>query len=369
MTKRPLLDDELNERAGEAYALLRDGASVSNEALAARGFTATERTMALAKLYCDVGCARQRAAVATQQTTQSLFVVGGYKAGAGNSDQTLIGVPGRAEVQWQPSADSIAPRAYAAVFATHDGHHVYQCGGLYNWSECRTDVCIFDVQRRAWSRASSLPRATVNASGVFLNGMGYVIGGADDGVSVTNTMWCLPIGLEPAVPAMWVRGKPMQTARHSLATTVATDSIVCIGGSSATVLDKVERFDAGAMRWTYMAPLPAPASRMAACASADGRVVFACGGRAVVAGTRVSLAACYRMDVRAGTWTTIAPMATARCSAAAAMIGETLYVSGGYDGTAQIASVEKYDTVGNVWSAAAPMPRALDGHAMVVVEA
>lgn len=367
MTKRPLLDDELNERAGEAYALLQEGKSAGNEDLATRGFAPMERTMALAKLYCDVGCARQRAAVATtaQQTTRSLFITGGSVVRGGVSDQTLIGMPGL----WQMSADSIAPRTYASAFATRDGLRVYQCGGLYNQVERRTDVCIFDVQRRSWSRGPSLPLGVANTGGAFLNGMGYVVGGAKGQNTVANEMWCLLIGLEPAVPAAWVRGKPMRTARHSLATAVAADSIVCIGGSNETVLDNVERFDTGAMRWTYMAPLPTPASRVAACASADGRVVFACGGRTLVANHLASLATCYRMDMRTGTWTTIAPMATTRCAAACAMMGETLYVSGGYDGSAQTASVEKYDTAGNAWSAAAPMPRAIDGHAMVVVEA
>jgi N-acetylneuraminic acid mutarotase len=57
-----------------------------------------------------------------------------------------------------------------------------------------------------------------------------------------------------------------------------------------------------------------------------------------------------------GAWTTEAPMPTARLGAVAEVVNGILYVAGGNNGTAGVASLEGYNPATNTWSSLAPMP-------------
>ncbi len=58
----------------------------------------------------------------------------------------------------------------------------------------------------------------------------------------------------------------------------------------------------------------------------------------------------------AATWTTGAPMPTARASLAAAAINGKLYAIGGDDGNNYLNTLEVYDSVTNTWTTGPPMP-------------
>src|SRR5881396_1113150 len=61
-------------------------------------------------------------------------------------------------------------------------------------------------------------------------------------------------------------------------------------------------------------------------------------------------------SAQGGTWTTRAPMPTARSWAGAGVINDILYVVGGsYNGNG-LSTVEAYDWTSNTWTAKAPMP-------------
>lgn len=57
-----------------------------------------------------------------------------------------------------------------------------------------------------------------------------------------------------------------------------------------------------------------------------------------------------------GTWTTEAPMQTARNLPVAEVVNGILYVAGGHNGSAGVASLEGYNPATNTWSSLAPMP-------------
>lgn len=57
-----------------------------------------------------------------------------------------------------------------------------------------------------------------------------------------------------------------------------------------------------------------------------------------------------------GTWTTETPMPTARYAAVAEVVNGILYVVGGNNGSAGLASLDGYNPATNTWSSLAPMP-------------
>src|SRR5438034_966710 len=59
-----------------------------------------------------------------------------------------------------------------------------------------------------------------------------------------------------------------------------------------------------------------------------------------------------------GSWTTKAPMPTARFGLGAAAVNGVLYAVGGANGGGDLATVEAYDPVTNTWTTQAPMPTA-----------
>ena len=66
---------------------------------------------------------------------------------------------------------------------------------------------------------------------------------------------------------------------------------------------------------------------------------------------------CYKYNVTANTWTSIASLPAKRIIMAGAAVGNFIYVMGGSDGTIYTNTTYKYDIAGNSWSTVAPLPR------------
>ena len=70
---------------------------------------------------------------------------------------------------------------------------------------------------------------------------------------------------------------------------------------------------------------------------------------------------CFKYDVTADTWTTLAPLPAGRDRLASAVVGNFGYAIAGYDvtSTLQVSTVYKYDIAGNTWTTVAPLPAAI----------
>lgn len=112
--------------------------------------------------------------------------------------------------------------------------------------------------------------------------------------------------------------------------------------------------------WETRAALPTP--RGAAASVVLGNKIYVMGGW-----TTQDSAAVEVYDPVANTWSTRASMPTPRNNLAAAVVNGKAYAIGGWSGTANTNVVEVYDPASNTWSTAAPLPTATLGLRAAVV--
>jgi hypothetical protein len=112
--------------------------------------------------------------------------------------------------------------------------------------------------------------------------------------------------------------------------------------------------------WSTVAPMPTARSSLAAAPGSDGRI-YAIGGNT----NQVVLNTVEAYNPWTAGWSTVAPMPTARTDLAAAMGSDgRIYAIGGQNGVF-FNTVEAYNPWTNSWSAVAPMPTARSSLAAV----
>src|SRR6188472_3973075 len=114
--------------------------------------------------------------------------------------------------------------------------------------------------------------------------------------------------------------------------------------------------------WERVASMSQRRSYLAA-AKVDGDI-YAAGG--MVGQTGRPLATFSRYDPTADEWTTLGPLPVPTRAAAAAALGDTIYVVGGTTPDGNTAAVWAWD--GRAWRARAPLPRAVFNHAAVALD-
>ena len=143
---------------------------------------------------------------------------------------------------------------------------------------------------------------------------------------------------------------------HFYHSTALLDGHVYIAGGynkNGTPTPAVERYDVKANTWTKLAPLPRPLTCLG-LAAANGSL-YAVGGAEQ---DSLALAEMQRYEIGTDTWTSLAPMATSRYGHGVAEVRGRLYVFGGRSGFNLLRSVECYDVPSDAWLQMAPMHRA-----------
>ena len=200
----------------------------------------------------------------------------------------------------------------------------------------------------------------------------FVLGGStfyptdpeDDETRFAKTMERLNMTKSDAV---WTRCAPMFLPRTFVAAVSIKGFLFALGGKVPQqqgpdfFTSTVERYDPVLDAWTECAPMPNAVSNHAAVALNDH--IYVLGGFCAVPAANddeeIITAGVNRWDPATGTWTACAPMRTARCNFAAAVINGSIIVAGGLDDDdAGIATVERYDAAANTWTECAPMPTA-----------
>ena len=176
----------------------------------------------------------------------------------------------------------------------------------------------------------------------------------------------------------WGNGTSLPQARHHIALVNHNGFIFAVGGFSADERGgwqsqtDVWRLDSLNGTWIPMAPLPSPQSETV-CVSLAGYIHIVSGRSP--SGSRnfewrdhIDTSNHWAFDAHHNHWEPVAPIPTARNSAASAIVDNTLYVMGGrtvYGPNTNV--VDAYDAFSDRWTRVAPMPKAHAGHAAGVI--
>jgi len=259
------------------------------------------------------------------------------------------------------------PTARLALSAVtgHDGK-IYAIGGATYVNNPVVTVEAYDPASNSWSTEAPLPtRQTHFGAAAGPDGKIYAIGG-DDGSNTVDTVEAY----DPTSNS-WSAEAPMPIARGDLAAATGHDGkIYAIGGdnNSSQGLDTVEAYDPATNSWSTKAPMPAARVFLAAATGTDGKI-YAIGGVDSLASTN-AVGTVEAYDPATNSWSTKAPMPTARAGLEAATGPDgKIYAIGGVDNPGSysgqstlngdiVGTVEAYDPTTNSWTTKASMPTA-----------
>ena len=227
-----------------------------------------------------------------------------------------------------------------------------------------------------WRPGPALPFAVQEIYPTLHQGQIHLAGGfvATDG-SISGAT-DRHVALDIAIGA-WSERTPLPQARHHPNLISFSDQLLAIGGFKVqseeavwVMQSSVLTFDGD--RWADAPELPQPNGESVVGVLADG--LHVCGGRHPSGSSNAAWTAHtdigdhFRLDDLNGSWGRIAPLPTARNSAAGSVIGSNWHVVGGRtvaDGNTP--AHEVYDATEDRWRTAAPMPQGQGGLAAASV--
>jgi len=209
---------------------------------------------------------------------------------------------------WLGFADTPQGSRFHAV-AYVDGK-LYQIGGETNWWTATGTTNVYDTATDSWTVGPTMPTPVYGADAAAIGSTIYVPGGTD----------CTD---DP----------------HD-------------GCTAGSYYDTLQTLDTTTGTWGAVATDPMPAALAYASAVAAGGKLYVVGG---FDSTGTPQAAMYVYDPAAAAgsrWTTATAMPTARAYSAAGVIGDNIYVAGGWaGGTTSVYTLEIYSISGGAWSA------------------
>jgi N-acetylneuraminic acid mutarotase len=161
-------------------------------------------------------------------------------------------------------------------------------------------------------------------------------------------------------------GKHASNTEHTYGGGVAINGLFYVFGGcvnsdcNAQVTGVLEVYDPVGDTWTTKAPMLTARNAMAF--DTIGGLIYVAGGQA---DGYAALSAVEVYDPVANTWTAKTPMTTAVRGMSGAALNSKLYVAGGTAGgagsTAVVATVQVYDSIHDSWTAGTPLPGPLQG--------
>lgn len=210
-----------------------------------------------------------------------------------------------------------------------------------------SSVHRYDPRTGKWLQVASMRKPRESFQLVALNGMLYAVGGRISQEESLAEVECY----NPASDA-WEDVAPLSSARRSVAVAAYNGRIYAVGGSGNRMISsKVERFNPALNQWESRQPLSQP--RFFAQLAPIGNKLFLVGGATVDKAGNIKCATtleCYTPST--DMWTVVAPMLTPRAEAGLAVLGNKLYVIGGYswDIGQRLSSIEMYDANRDEWT-------------------
>lgn len=169
---------------------------------------------------------------------------------------------------------------------------------------------------------------------------------------------------QPAATGSWTKVADMPTPRAAHAAAAASDAIYVLGGTGGqgTPVLAVDRFDGRG--WTTEGNIPGEGLN-APAAAVVGEALYLIGGFGTT--TNRPVATVHRYDLRTKTWSEAAPLAAPRGGHAATVLDGRIHVIGGGNSQSTIDDHSVYDPKTNSWSERARLPRRMGSPAAAVL--
>lgn len=266
--------------------------------------------------------------------------------------------------------------------------HVY--GGVHPRTQPLGMFWAYDPKTDAWTRLKPNPLPVHHGAAAAIGTKFYLFGGfrlpgtGNIGWYPEDKAWVYDTETQN-----WSELPPMPTPRGALAAVAVGDKIYVVGGvkippgvdlpdgltagGPIEILGTVEMFDTEKNSWTTLKPMTLPRNHHDVT-ELDGKLYVIGGavGSCFPGGwaSNVSMNEVY--DIATDTWSTRAPMPTARSGVGAATIDGKIYVIGGEGWTDELGGVfrtnEAFDPTSNSWAEEAGMPTARHGFAKGVLD-
>ncbi len=267
---------------------------------------------------------------------------------------------------WKPILSMPVSRGYFGVAEL--GGKVYVAGGLRIaiGFTALSEVDVFDLAAKRWSRATDLPTPRWAHVLVASQGRLYVAGGTtstDGPAGMTTSV----VAYDPAT-ALWSLSASMPEARMWPAGFALAGSVHVWGGSPDGTNDSTDSrfaYSPDSNTWTTLSPMPIP--RVAFGAAVIGDSVFLTGGWR-------NLPDVTRFDGTTGTWSGMPEMRYPRGGhGSAAAKGEVFVVGGVTANTSEFdpgaTRVESYVPGSNLWASWEAYPQGVRSPGVVGVDA
>ncbi|HJT22946.1 MAG TPA: kelch repeat-containing protein, partial [bacterium] len=169
----------------------------------------------------------------------------------------------------------------------------------------------------------------------------------------------------------WTILAPMPTGRQELAAGVDNGILYAVGGyGNSGILNTVEAYDPATNSWSTKVPMPT--ARQGLAVGVVNGILYALGGIGIAHGGgsgSVYLNTVEAYNPATNSWSTMAPMPTARYGLSVAVMNGILYAVGGWNfSSGLLNTVETYDPATNSWSTKAFMPTARSNTAAGVLD-
>lgn len=243
------------------------------------------------------------------------------------------------QADWRPIADARVARD--AVAATEADGTIWVFGGMAADNRVSGQHEGYDPAIDSWKSGEELPVPVQHAMAVTWQGTPTVIGGwrteGTDNRVATDRVWRV-------VNSRWAELPPLLQPRAAAAAAVVGDRIVVTGGVDAQgrLLATTEIFDGSA--WKLGAPIPAPRQMLGA--ASDGKLVYVIGGSNGTA----DLATVETYDPATDTWTTLPEIPGRRSDFGLAYTDGRLVVAGGLSQGRVLDSVVALDITTQSWN-------------------
>jgi non-specific serine/threonine protein kinase len=239
-----------------------------------------------------------------------------------------------------------APTALQEVGSTVQGSVVWVIGGLDSALALSNEVAGYDTTIDSWITGPPLPAGLHGAMAATYHGEVVVLGGwtGPGGQGPSNQVFALRNG-------GWVPLPPMPAPRAAGGAVVVGDRLIVVGGQ-ADGHDVAETDVFDGTTWTQATSIPTPRDYVGV--ATDGTFVYTVGGQQL--DVNHDVAAFERFDPNTGKWTKGPPLPQALHGLGVAVVNGRLYAVGGETASDVIGTVVSFDlATGSTWDPGPPM--------------